>query len=246
MRKGGEDMEETAKADMRDLDEMRRAFAAAAGPPPAPERCPAPERIWAAAHGELPPAEAREVVDHTAGCPACAEDWRLAVSLGGEDAARAGDAAPAEEARPVRPSAPVLAFPRRRSLYASLAGLAAAACLLVAVVVQQRMHAPGSGIYREGTETELRSLLPAEASLPRERFLLRWSDLGPDATYDLQVSTQALQPVATRRDLTEPMYLVPADRLARLPRGTRLLWQVEATLPDGQSLTSETFTTSLR
>ena len=229
MTKGGEEPE-----DMNHLEDMRQAFAAAAGPPPAPERCPAPERVWAAAHGELPPAEAREVVDHTAGCPACAEDWRLAAAL--------VEGAPA--AAPLRVPGPVLTFPPRRSFYAPLAALAAAACLLITIGVQQRVHEPGSTIYRAGAETELRSLLPADASLAREHFLLRWAPV-PGATYDLLVSTEDLRPLATESGLTHPSWQVPPAALARLPHGSRLLWQVKARLPDDRSLSSDTFTVRL-
>jgi putative zinc finger protein len=228
MRKGGEERE-----DMNELEDMRQAFAAAAGPPPAPERCPAPETIWAAAQGELPPAEAREVVDHTAGCPACAEDWRLALAL--------VEGAPAVERAPA-PVSPVLTFPPRRRFYAPIAALAAAACLLIAVGVQQRMHGP-QPTYREEDRENLRSLV-ADVSLPRDHFRLCWTPK-KDATYDLLVSTEQLRQVTRKRGLTSHCYTVSPAALAGLPPGARLVWQVDATWPDGRSLSSDTFMATL-
>jgi putative zinc finger protein len=67
-------------SDPREIASMRRAFRRSAAPPK-PESCPAPATIWAALHGELSLSEVRRIVDHTADCAACAEDWRLALAL---------------------------------------------------------------------------------------------------------------------------------------------------------------------
>jgi len=60
---------------------LRRAFAHGPASPPRPEICPSPGTLWSAFHGELSPAELRQIVDHTAVCPACDEDWRLALQM---------------------------------------------------------------------------------------------------------------------------------------------------------------------
>jgi hypothetical protein len=53
------------------------------------------------------------------------------------------------------------------------------------------------------------------------------------AEYDLRVTTADLVPVETRRGLDSPRYRVPPERLARLDDGSRLYWQVEVVLEDG-------------
>src|SRR5690349_316952 len=72
--------------DTQELERLRAAFATP-DVAPNPKTCPAPETIWAAVRGELPPRELREVVEHTAVCAACAEDWRLAVEIEKQTAA---------------------------------------------------------------------------------------------------------------------------------------------------------------
>ncbi len=58
------------------LDEVRTAFqTAAAAPGPA---CPEARVLSDAARGRLPAEAVRPLVDHLAGCPACADAWRQA------------------------------------------------------------------------------------------------------------------------------------------------------------------------
>jgi hypothetical protein len=56
--------------------------------------CPGAERIWDALRMELPPVERAEIVDHLAGCPTCAEAWRLAMELGSAKGAVTAPKAP--------------------------------------------------------------------------------------------------------------------------------------------------------
>ncbi len=63
------------------ITRLRDAFASLAPTAEARADCPEPERVWRAAAGEVPSAEIRALVDHTAGCPSCAEEWRLAREL---------------------------------------------------------------------------------------------------------------------------------------------------------------------
>jgi hypothetical protein len=61
----------------------------------------------------------------------------------------------------------------------------------------------------------------------------------------VQVATDGLEPVADARGLSAPEYLVPPERLASLPAGTKLLWRVEAVAPGGARLVSGTFVSRL-
>jgi hypothetical protein len=83
--------------------------------------------------------------------------------------------------------------------------------------------------------------VPEGRPLPRSQCVLRWSPGRPGSRYDVRVATEALEPVATGRGLGVAEYRVPDEALASLPGGTKLLWQVEALLPDGSRWTSPTF-----
>jgi hypothetical protein len=216
----------------REIEDLRRAFTAPGGTPPRPEDCPAPETIWAAVHGELPPGPLREVVDHTATCPACAEDWRLAVVAERE-------AAPAAEVNVGR-AAPPLLYPRRWIRLAPLA--AAAAAIVLLVVGLPLVHHDGEPTYR-GQEKVVSQLEKGEV-LPRGNCLLVWK--GPrGATYEVEVRTLT-GTILTKGGIHTLHYQVPESKLADIRPGTRLEWQVTATLPGEAPLRSEPFTFTLR
>lgn len=218
------------KREEGELARLRRAFAAESHAPE-PAACPQPEKIWEAVRGELPPAQARTVVEHMAACPSCAEDWRLAVAL--QKPATASNVISAAERFSVG---------RRLRNW----GLAAAAVLALAVVgVQLVPRGDVPPTYR-GNEVTIQSLVDEGQALPRQQFLLRWSaPETPGATYDVEVSTEDLRVVATGDDLREPRFLVPAHALAGLPPGARLMWKVDAELPQGGRVTSTTFFTTV-
>lgn len=219
------------KRDEGELARLRRAFASLSQPAPAPAACPAPEKIWEAVRGELPPAELRQIVEHMAACPACAEDWRLAIAL-----------QKPETASNVIPAAERFSVGRRLRNW----GLAAAAVLALVVVGVQWIQPPDQAGYR-GDELTIQSLVEEGQALPRNQFLLRWSALEtPGATYDVEVSTEDLRVIASENDLREPQLLVPAHALSGLPPGTRLLWRVNAELPEGGDVTSKTFVTTVQ
>src|SRR5438128_10363716 len=135
--------------DARELAKLRAAFTAPAAAAPAPEDCPSPETIWAAVRGELPPQALREVVDHTARCAACAEDWRLAVEVDRQAAGQTAETAPGKVI--------VGRFGRFRP-FAAAAALAAG--LLIAVGVYRQEIVPSQPTYRESQQSQIRSLLP--------------------------------------------------------------------------------------
>jgi anti-sigma factor RsiW len=225
---------------------LRAAFATADAPPD-PQSCPDAETVWSAVRGELPPAQLREVVDHTARCAACAEDWRLAAELNRQQAAGAADAADAAD--------DAGAFPRRRGnvvhgrfgRWRPLAAAAAlAAGLLISVgIYHQASLNPQEPAYREASHAGIRSLVPAGAALPRKAAVLRWSPLAGATGYDVQVSTEDLKSVATAKGLSAAQYRISEGALAPLPHGTKLLWRVDALRADGSHQASPTFTTPL-
>jgi hypothetical protein len=220
--------------DAQQLARLRAAFAAP-GPTPDPNSCPSPETLWSAVRAELPPRQMREVVEHIALCPACAEDWRLAAELNRQE----------EAAATVKPGKVLQGRFRQWRPLAAAAALAAG--LLVAVGLYRTGElGPRPPIYREAQHAGIRSLLPAGQALPRQAALLRWSPVAGATSYDVQVSTEDLQTVVTARGQTAPELRIPASALSKLPPGARLLWQVDAVRPDGSHETSPTFTTPLQ
>jgi hypothetical protein len=216
--------------DDQELASLRRAFAADSQRTSETAACPAPETIWEAVRGSLPPAQVREVVQHVALCPACAEDWRLARTLQEQEAA----AAPA----------PVRLTPRLRRWRTW--GLAAAAALAFTVIGVQWLRQPEAPAYREEARTAIRSQVEGHA-LPRDRFVLRWTPPVPaGAVYELIASTEDLQVIASEEGLRTPQFQVPASALKDLPSGARVLWKVEADLPAGGHERSQTFVTAVK
>ena len=169
----------------QEIARLREAFAAdcdepAPGSVPSSGEapCPAPERIWDALDGALGPEELREVVDHVAVCPACAEEWRLAAAFRDE---LSDEAAGAEESDPPEPADLAAARGRRLQVRSWLAAAAVAVLALGVGGVwwsTSRPGAPGTTkapVYRQGTEQTIESLLPEDRPLPRDQAVLRWT-----------------------------------------------------------------------
>ena len=191
------------------------------------------DRVWRALDGTLAAEERRELVDRLATDPALAEVWRVAHELraaGGLDV----------DAR----AAPV----QQRTAGWQRSWLAAAALVLAAigaVFVFQRMR-PVDDTFRTADGYSIESLIGGDAALPRSEFRLRWRPGPPDTRYQVRVTTEDLQVLNVAADLAAAEYVVPADALAPVPSGVRVLWQVEARLPGGERVASETFTTAVR
>jgi len=217
-----------------DTVNLRERFQAATGAADRPADCPAADLIWDALHGELSPEQRRSIIDHTARCPECAEAWRLARDVGGT----AQGAALSSAGR--RPGVgPVHGVGWRR--WMPLAAAAALVAVVGLILHQGPIHDDQPSHYRTGEEITIRSLLPEEIPLKRSACLLRWS-AGPEGSrYDVEVATDDLEVIARARGLERPEFTVPADRLANLPPGAELLWRIEATLPDGRRIPTETF-----
>ncbi len=199
------------------------------------------ERIWQAVRGELPVAERRAVVARVAADPAWALAWRLAHSL--SEAANRAEA-------PVVRLAPVIALAPRRleRLRAQLTrsrpvwgALAAVLLAVVGGVVVMERQGNESIRTRGNTDEAITSGLPDAAALPRAAFTLRWNGVPQATAWSVQVSSEDLLVVHHAEGLKAREYAVPETVLAPLSSGTRVLWQVEAHLPDGSTRKSSTF-----
>jgi len=213
--------------------------------------CPGADDLQRLAEAALTGEERTRIERHLGECSACAEavTW-----LRGNAAAEDGDLAaelPREvEARNERlvvattGSAP----PRAREKGRGRGLIVAAAVLALAAIGVWQLRdspAPSGPVYREAGGDTVRSLVPQDRSLPRDDFLLRWSIDGDVSHYDLLVSTDALEPVAEVKGLTEPEHRLDPVLLKDLASGTNLIWQVEAVRPGGVRVRSATFITVL-
>ncbi|HWM89234.1 MAG TPA: zf-HC2 domain-containing protein [Thermoanaerobaculia bacterium] len=216
-----------------DLKSLREAFATPRQAALSPEACPAPDRIWAAVRGELPPDEVREIVEHVAACASCAEDWRIAMAF-------------EEESRVRQEEAVVHHFPARDRFRPWVAAAAAALVLTVGGIYVRQTQGPDAAPVYRGEESEIRAVVPPGGVLPRQACVLAWTPLPDAESYDLLVTTTELDTVADPKGLTTPKYQVPASALASLPPGAQLHWRVTAIYPEGGGRKqSKTFTTAV-
>lgn len=194
-----------------------------------------PERIWAAVHGELAPEECVTIIDRLHKDPALALEWRLALAL------REGESKAASRAA-------------NGGRYWVIGALALAAASVLLIVLPRDGSTPrSSGVEVDSGQTLREAELDAaiqselvEPSLPAAAFELRWTAVPGALRYELQVTTQALDPVFTARDLSDNRALVPASELELLAPGTELIWRVTAVMPDGQRRSSPALSVSLR
>ena len=217
-----------------ELERLRRAFQAHSEEIPDPANCPAPQELWDAVNSALDTARIQELIEHTATCPSCAEEWRLARDMA-QDVESHEEEQPEEE--PESEGVVISAAHRFRRSVTPFIGLAAAAAALFLVLRPPQTEAPAP-VYRAGAEQEIESLVPSDQALPRDAFVLQWSEID-GAVYGLLISAADLEVIDQPQDLDTNTYQVPADLLESV-EGT-IYWQVEATLPDGTSKTSKTF-----
>jgi hypothetical protein len=210
---------------------LRRAFASLAESPGPELSDEVRERIWLAVSGELPPGERAELVERTAWDPVCAEAWRAAHELW---LALQEEPASQESIEPA-------VVPARTTCWTS-PWLAAAAALLVATVgVVSLLDRPPADEYRTSPGHTVESLVRGDMPLSRDAFRLRWTP-GPDGSrYQVRVTTEDLQVLATAADLTVAELVVEPAAFASLPDGATVFWQVDVSLPTGERITSRTF-----
>lgn len=185
------------------------------------------ERIWRAVSGVAGAEERREVVDRVAQDPSWALAWRAAHELW---------TASREAARPRGIASRWSSGLRWGALAAGL--------VLTAGLGLWIGRAPTPPVHREAATPHVESLLAEGLAVPRAAAVLRWKG-PPGTTYDLRITSEDLLHVHTATGLKEGEYRLPAELLESLPPAAKVLWQVEAHLPDGRTARSETFVMKL-
>jgi hypothetical protein len=209
-------MSDAEPRDVARLREALRSLEVDGGPPVDAGR------IFDAVHGNLAPHAREAIVEALLDSPDAAEAWRLARELAPEPDAFA----PAPGGSSLWRWAPI------------------AAALLVAVGLGWQVVAPwgevATPVYRNTGDPQIASALEHDAALPRANPVLKWTAI-EGARYRVRVLTTDLDPIEEAEDVTDARFTLSEEVVARLPAGTRVLWQVEARLPDGTTVVSPTF-----
>lgn len=211
-------------------DDLRTAFAAWEGSLPAAGQCPSAEDIWSAVARELSHDVIRSMILHVSACGSCAEAWRLAhgalVELSAEDPANQQTTA-------------------WRSPWVWAPGLAAAALVIIGIAVDRGAellpHSAPPSFRQTTSDTGIRSVISDDATVSREAPVIRWTEAAAGSRYDVRVFTEDLSSIAFGTGLEKPEFTIPPDTVSSLPRGTRLLWQVDVVARDGSRRPSATF-----
>ena len=188
------------------------------------EPCPAPDALWALTRGELGEAQARPIVLHSSRCARCGSALRIALEMG-------------EQMAPVFTAPKVIPIRRVRIGL----GLGLAAAIAATVIVLPRPRPADPGIHERGGAPEgIRSLVP---STPRSRagLVLEWSPYPSAVRYQVTLASSDLRVLFQKVGVSGTRVEVPEAALASVPRGSRLVWNVEATLPDGRAIQSAAF-----
>ncbi|MBZ4399741.1 hypothetical protein K8640_16500 [Myxococcus sp. XM-1-1-1] len=202
-----------------------------------------PDLIWRAVSGELPAEERRAVVERVAADPAWAAAWRLAHELNRASRRSTSDERDDGQGFRARRSRGRARDERRfRFAWSRPMWGAVATAALVLVVVAVRLPEDADAPNLRGRDTAgLVSRVPEDAPLRRNDCVLRWSGGVEGTRWSVRLSTEDLGWVHRADSLEQSEYRVPESVLAPLKSGTKLLWQVEARLPEGQVLRSATF-----
>jgi len=197
-----------------DAARLRAALAALRGDGQSPVDA---ERIFDAVHGRLSVEERQAIVEELLSNPDAAEAWRLARELTVDSPAR------------VTP------------LRTRLRWLAAAAVVVLGAAAAWQYTRPASEpVYRGSESRAVVSALPTDAALPRAQPVLRWMSI-EGARYRVRVLTPELELLEESPESPALEHTVGPAALQRVPPGGRILWQVEARVPDGGTVMSPTF-----
>lgn len=215
--------------------EWRARFRASLPDEPESEHPPA-ETLWRAVRGELPARDLESLASHLRSCGACGDAMAVSAELLAESEPR------------------ILPWKDRR-IGAAAAGLTALAAGLLVFLAHR---APGT---HEGSGPDL-SPSRGEVSEPTIRPLsrdeqpasdarLQWTPVAGAVRYRVLLSTEDLRPVHDRTLEGTTLAIPPglgdfhSSGVARQGEAGRsgpvYLWQVEASLPDGRTVTSSTF-----
>lgn len=214
--------------------EWRARFRASLPAQPESEHPPA-ETLWRAVRGELSGAELESLAAHLRSCGTCGDAMAVSAEL-------------------VSASEPRVLPWRTSRIGAAAAGITALAAGLLLFVTHRE---PAQ--HEQPDLSASRGAVPPEAAIrplskdeqPASDARLQWTSVAGAVRYRVLLSTEDLRPVHDRTLEGTTLALPPAledlgnTEVARQREAGRsgrvYLWQVEASLPDGRTVTSSTF-----
>jgi len=178
--------------------------------------------VWDLVSGELSAVRVAELADAAVANPRLAEAWRIAVEIRKERARQS-----------------------RRVPARGILALAAVILLaLLAPLMWRQLH-PGP-VLRGGAGEAIVPAFRNGIVMPRDHFLLRWSDRsGTALSYDLVVMRPDLKELLVAEKLKEPEFRVDEKVFEGIAEGEEILWQVKSHQRDGGTLLSSTFVVRL-
>lgn len=216
-----------------ELESLSRAFAARSQSL-GQQQCPAPEQLFEAVSGNLDRERRMQIIDHVSECAECSEAWRLAMELGART-----------DEETIRASTSQVTQIPTELMSGSRGGvwkfaMAASVIVSVGLLTHFALREDETPQYRDVIDSIAPKSLVSDG-LPRDQFVLRWSPGPAGSTYTVRLSTQDLAVLLEQQDIYGSEFLVPSAALEGVASGEQVLWQVEARLPDGKRLSSETF-----
>lgn len=194
---------------------------------------PAHPNVDALIAGDLAEDQARSLAEQALNDPDLALALRVAAAM--DEARREAAADEADAPTTLADRAP------RKPRTLAIAAVALAAAAAVFLIARPRPPAPiDDDAVRTGVDKRIRPA-PGLERLPKDAVELRWVGGPPGATYDVFVSTRALESVHQALDLSGAQTTVPASALRDIPSGSTLLWRVVAVTPDGRKIHSTAF-----
>jgi len=187
------------------------------------EPCPAPEDLWALTRGELPEQSARRIILHSSRCAQCGSALRMALELG-------------ERLDPVVAAPNVTPLRRRLAV-----GMGVALAIAATIVAVPHLRQSETGIHERGGTTDgVRSLVPGTPR-PRSGLVLEWTAYPGAVRYQVTLASADLRVLFQKAGVSGTRVDVPETAVASVPRGARLVWEVEAILPDVRAIKSAAF-----
>ena len=188
--------------------------------------CPTPEELWAAVRGRLEASQVAALLDHVLDCAACGETFQIARSA-------------CEDSREDN-------LEQRPRSWLRM-GLAAAAVVGAVALIVSLPFLRGDGprqrglTYRNASTPSIDSAIEAGTALSRRAFVLRWTEAPKGTLYTVEIAARDLEPLYRAEEIAETEILVPEEVFGSLPKGTTILWRVDAVLPDATHISSPTF-----